>query len=352
VASPKEPLYHSGEAVAVGSGWAARRLFAANSRAIGKKNNAADRPSPADHRPQGVMQRLPKVHRRHFSAKKGHQRALALIAVLWIVAALSISALGLLRSARDEIQQATRQRVTVQASAAGQAAIALVLQHIQTRPGEPPVATTYPVEFAGRQMAVDVSPLNGLISLNQAPTPLLAATLQFAGGLPAGDAENWAQAIVNTRQQIGPRGQRVGLDAPEDLLTISGFPYDTYARIRPLVTASLAGSGLVNPRAAPLGILVVLAQGNTALAEQLASARAMSPENAPLNMDTTRLNAAFIDTSSAKSMVLTARVPLPDGMQLRTTQVTTPVALKPGASPWVVLERWQQLQPNRPSPAL
>ena len=285
-----------------------------------------------------------RVTQRSFSAKKGHQRALALIAVLWIVAALSISALGLLRSARDEIQQATRQRATVQASAVGQAAMALVLQHMQARPGQPVIAATYPVEFAGRQIMVDVSSLNGLISLNQAPLPLLAATLQFAGSLPAGDAESWAQAIVHARQQIGPNGQRVGFDAPEDLLAISGFPYDAYARIRPLVTASLAGSGLVNPRAAPLGVLVVLAQGNTALAEQLASARALSPENAPLNMDTTRLNAAFMDTSSAKAMVLTARVPLPDGMQLHTMQVTTWAASKPGASPWMVLERWQQLQ--------
>ena len=54
-----EPLHNSGEAVAVGSGWATRRLFAANSKAIGKKNNATGRPSPLDHRPQGVMQRLP-----------------------------------------------------------------------------------------------------------------------------------------------------------------------------------------------------------------------------------------------------------------------------------------------------
>ncbi len=55
----RDPLHNSGEAVAVGSGWAARRLFAGNSPAIAKKNNAADRPSPADHRPQGVMQRVP-----------------------------------------------------------------------------------------------------------------------------------------------------------------------------------------------------------------------------------------------------------------------------------------------------
>ncbi|TAG36665.1 MAG: hypothetical protein EAZ34_01010 [Polaromonas sp.] len=35
-----------------------RRLFAALQQGMAKKNNAADRPSPAIHRPQRVMQRL------------------------------------------------------------------------------------------------------------------------------------------------------------------------------------------------------------------------------------------------------------------------------------------------------
>lgn len=35
--------------------------FLANSTAIGKKNNVADRPIPADHRPQEVMQRVPRA---------------------------------------------------------------------------------------------------------------------------------------------------------------------------------------------------------------------------------------------------------------------------------------------------
>ena len=55
-----DSLHNSGEAVAVGSGWAARCLLAANSKAIGKKSNAANRPSSADHRPQGAMQRVPR----------------------------------------------------------------------------------------------------------------------------------------------------------------------------------------------------------------------------------------------------------------------------------------------------
>ena len=35
----KDPLHNSGAAVAVGSGWAARRLFEANSGAIGEKSD-------------------------------------------------------------------------------------------------------------------------------------------------------------------------------------------------------------------------------------------------------------------------------------------------------------------------
>ena len=45
-AGARDPLHNSGGTVVRGSGWAARRLFAVNSPAIGKKSNAADRPSP------------------------------------------------------------------------------------------------------------------------------------------------------------------------------------------------------------------------------------------------------------------------------------------------------------------
>ena len=55
----RDALHNSGEAVAVGSGWAARRLFAASSSAIGNKNNAGYRPSLANHRSQSVVQSVP-----------------------------------------------------------------------------------------------------------------------------------------------------------------------------------------------------------------------------------------------------------------------------------------------------
>ena len=70
-APARDPLNNSGETVAGGSGWAARRLFAANSMVIGKKNNAADRLSPADHRQQGVMQRVPSCNRASPATRPG-----------------------------------------------------------------------------------------------------------------------------------------------------------------------------------------------------------------------------------------------------------------------------------------
>ena len=54
-----DALHYSCVTLASGLGRDARRFFEANSTAIGEKNNAADRPSPLDHRPQRVMQSVP-----------------------------------------------------------------------------------------------------------------------------------------------------------------------------------------------------------------------------------------------------------------------------------------------------
>ena len=42
----RDPLHNAGGTVVRGSVWAARRLFAADSMAIGKKNNASGEPAP------------------------------------------------------------------------------------------------------------------------------------------------------------------------------------------------------------------------------------------------------------------------------------------------------------------
>ena len=55
---PREPLHNPSRVRVDRIGMGCKADFAGNSTAIGKKFNAADRPSPGYHGPQGVMQRL------------------------------------------------------------------------------------------------------------------------------------------------------------------------------------------------------------------------------------------------------------------------------------------------------
>ena len=56
----RESLHNSSRVCVDRIGMGCKADFAANSTAIGKKFNAADRPSPGYHGPRGVMQRVPK----------------------------------------------------------------------------------------------------------------------------------------------------------------------------------------------------------------------------------------------------------------------------------------------------
>lgn len=269
-----------------------------------------------------------------------HNGGLALIAVLWIVAALSLSATGLIHSAKQEIRKATRQRGVAEATAIGDAAIRLVLQDITAR--QVPLAgpETVMVEFAGRAVRVQVQGLNGLVDINHAPEPLLAALFQHGAGLAPEVAAGLARSVVEWRQRPTLGGRPVGFDAPEDLLAVPGVDYGLYARIQKLVSASLSGSGLVNPQAAPLPVLVVLAEGNVALASQLYAQR----ENLSQPMDTSRLSAAFKGGASGGALSIRAEVPL-DGGALKLGRTWWVALSSSGRNglPWRVIEQRQAL---------
>ena len=63
-----------------------------------------------------------------------HQRGMALIAVLWIVAALAILATGMTQSVRQQVRVTALTLDAVAAQAVGDGAIALALQALQTMP--------------------------------------------------------------------------------------------------------------------------------------------------------------------------------------------------------------------------
>lgn len=244
-------------------------------------------------------------------AARSAARGMVLIAVLWIVAALAILVTGMSRAVRGEARTATAARQLVNAAAQGDAAIHLALQTLAAGPALPVRLSVLPTRYHEQAIDVQILPLNGLIDLNRATPALLARLFMVAAGLEAGQAQALAKAAADWRALHVGGGSPRGFEAAEDLLRVPGIDYDLYATIAPLITADVdaAGSGRVNPMAAPEAVLTVLANGDAVQALRIAAQR-----NAGASaIDTTGLTGEFIDSAATRRLRLQARVALPQG---------------------------------------
>lgn len=278
--------------------------------------------------------------------KGWRSRGLALIAVLWIVAALAILATGLTRSLRDETRALALARQRIQAQAQGEAALALALQALIA--GRQPLAGLHQgeVAFDGITIPVQLMPLSGLIDVSTAGQPLLQRLLAVAGGLTPDAAADLAQRLIQWRQQRDARGVPNGLQAVQDLLRVPGFDWDLYARLAPLLTVDARGSGRVNPMAAPLDVLIVLTGGDTAAARRIAQAR----DAGEVGIDTTTLDASLIDNTPARRLRATARVPMADGATVLVTHDIDLDARSPDGAPWYIFDANTRIEPAATHP--
>lgn len=266
---------------------------------------------------------------------------MVLIAVLWMVAALSVLVTGMTQSVKEEARMLTVARQRAVAGGLGDAAIHLVLQEMVARTTPVARMATVDTVFRGTPVRVRVMPLNGLIDINAAEAPLLASLYAVAGGLPRDAAQALAQATLEMRMRKDAQGLAERFEAPEDLLRVPGMRYDLYARLSRLITADLRGSGKVNPLAATFEVLVVLANGNAGTAARIAAGRDAGQEG----VDTTTLEAGFIDTATAQRYRLDARVPLPDGAWLQVSRsVDVSGSVREGL-PWRTFHTAQGIEP-------
>lgn len=245
------------------------------------------------------------------------RRGVALIAVMWLVAAMGLIITGIVQAVRSEARTTGLQRQSLVANALADAAILLALQSLHAQKSElSKDIQVLPVQFEGRNYEVSVLPLNGLIDINSAPVVLLADLYRYAAGMNADAAQALAQATVEVRQTRDSKGTALGFDATEDLLRVPGLTYDLYAKIVALVTADLrTGTGRVNPMAAPAGVLQVLTGGDVSRSAVLAAKRDADPNL----MDTSFLKPDQIEMASSSSLQFQVRVGLPDGNSLQKT---------------------------------
>jgi general secretion pathway protein K len=281
------------------------------------------------------------------------QAGLALVAVLWIVAALTLTVMGAVYAVRTEVGAASRLRETVVGGALSDAAIVLTAREMSA----PKVAATGPMRhydatIEGQTIGVGIIALSGLIDLNAAGENLLAAMFTIAGGVDPDSAAVLAQRVLDWRDpddSARPKGAETAayvaanspfrprngpFEAPEDLLQVLGVDFQLYDKVKNLVTVNMTrGSGQVDPYFAPMGVLRVLAGANPQVASDYNGAR---PRDG-LMADTTRFPTEFVAARQVSSRYLmVASVNLSTGGKLVTRKVVD-MDLKQDGRPWTVI---------------
>ncbi len=147
---------------------------------------------------------------------QSRHQGVALVAVLWMVAALSVLALGLAATARTEVRSAQGVRDRALAAALGDAAIQLAVLELRSSAEgyEDYREATY--LLGDREITVTAAPAGGLVDLNQASEELLAGLFLDSGELEPEQAAELARRVV-ARSAGGRRRlcrRRRGLPAP------------------------------------------------------------------------------------------------------------------------------------------
>lgn len=276
------------------------------------------------------------------------KRGIALVAVLWLVAALSVMLMGLQHVVRGEIRMTGQAQNTVVSSGIADAAIRLTLaEMVATKglSGKSVRSTT--VTLFGQEVKVQVVPLNGLIDLNTASEALLADAYEYGAGLPSTEALRLAGLTIEARERRSPDALPERFHAVEDLLRIEGVSFDTHAKIRAVATTDIVGGGRVNPLAASADTLAVLAKGDRVRALQLAESRQSNPES----MDATTLTAPHLQIEPTSYLAVTATVRLQGDVTVnRTWRVD--LSTEARGVPWRVLGVDQRISDPRSFPGI
>ena len=280
--------------------------------------------------------------------KQTRQLGMALIAVLWIVAALSIAVGGLVQTLRSETRTVASARRTVELRATGEAAVALALQKMTAPQGGGRLPwLKWEMPYDNKVIVVEAHSLNGFVDINRAGPELLAVLFTIGGEIDASGATALAQATVQARQHPDAVGRAQGFEVIQDLMRVPGFTYDLYAKIKSLITVDAQGGGKVNPQAAPLDVLRVLADGNAARASSMASARSQGGTG----MDSTTLRGDFIDSAVGTRYRFQAFVLLADGsLGVVSCNVDLNADQRAGL-PWRILSTEIWVQPAQPKDA-
>lgn len=202
------------------------------------------------------------------------QGGVALAIVVWFIAGMSLLVAGIVAQARVDTHMAQNHLARAVAVAAGDGAIRLMMADMMA--ANDPAQRARAEAPDGRyrigdiETAVIVVPSSGLIDVEQASLPLLAALFEAAGGQTQEDALSLALNVVESRTAARAQGLRkpeIKLDSMEDLLGVPGFSRSLLDSVRDFIVVGEAGQGATNWSQSPAEVLAVLEKLNPAQAD-------------------------------------------------------------------------------------
>ena len=197
------------------------------------------------------------------------ERGMALVTVIWVLALLSVLALGFVATARTDLRIARNQVEAASAQTIADAGVTLALLgvldpapdkrwHADGRP--------YQRSYGGGRIDIRVEDEGGKIDLNAAPRPMLQNLFANAG---VGSAEGLAEAILAQRKLVDEAADKshfrraegqsrpMAFLAIDELRELPGMTYAAFARVAPFVTVYSENSS-PDPNTAPAEVLLAL----------------------------------------------------------------------------------------------
>lgn len=213
--------------------------------------------------------------------KRRRECGLALVMVLWLVAAMSLLVASVVYLARTDVQQQQLAQHVAKASAVADKAMRLSMRQYVLNVAEGglsnQLAQQYSFDDAEFSGVVDIYPASGLIHLGSLTPELLLAVLRHGVGLADEQMEALGELLGSGFASATFDGKDVGLPnrfrVLEDLLLIPGVSIDSYEILKDYFYVGQSGAPGVNPAAAPRELLSVLAGGDTAVVDEFMSLR-------------------------------------------------------------------------------
>jgi len=194
---------------------------------------------------------------------------LVLVAVLWISASLALLLTSVISVQRNELREASQQADRLNEMLGADSAIRRRLFDllVQRNAIAPVPYTIVDQVFEGRSFLVEIISSSGLFNVELASESLLVDVFEYGAGLDRVAASNLARALVAYRNSAREAGSKFAFAVAEDMLKVPGMRYQYFQRIQGLVFVDSEGSPLVNLRAAPLDVLLVVYKNDRRAAE-------------------------------------------------------------------------------------